>query len=81
MTVTIIGESKLIGTERYDGIDFDLVSVREIHKRNGSINTEVRIKRGKRDIRMASGVYNKITIQDDETGRFLMKYNREGDWK
>ena len=75
MKVTIKGENKVMNTtEEYNGIDYDIVSVKEINRRNGAKVVQVRIKRGKRDIIVGSGNYNVITIQDEETGRYLLKY-------
>lgn len=75
MTVTIIGTNELTGiNEKYTGVDFGLVTIKETKKRNGFIKTEVRISRGGRDIRVASGAFSKITVQDEETGRYLLKY-------
>ena len=75
MTVTIIGTNEITGvSEKHTGIDYELVTIKETKKRNGYIKTEVRISRGKRDIKVASGTYSKITVQDDETGRYLLKY-------
>ena len=31
------------------------------------------IENGKRDIVLSSGTYNILTVQDDETGRFILK--------
>lgn len=77
MKVTIIGLNKVIGSkEEYEGIDYDLITIKEIHKRNGNVVTDIRIKRGKRDIVVSSGCYQEITIQEEETGRYIFRYNR-----
>lgn len=75
MTVTIKAKNDFIGisAEQY-GVDYDLVTIKETHKRNGLNVTEVRIARGKRDVVFSSGVYKEITVQDEETGRYLLKY-------
>ena len=74
MKVTIYGENKTIGiTEKYEGVDFDLVTIKEVHKRNGFTNTNILIENGQRHIVLSSGVYNILTVQDEETGRFLLK--------
>lgn len=77
MKVTIKGENELMGSvEEYSGIDYDLVEIEEINKRNGAKVVRVRIKRDKRDILVSSGNFNRISVQDDETGRYLLKYSR-----
>lgn len=74
MKVTIYGENKTIGiSEKHEGVDFDIVTIKEIHRRNGANVTQVRIENGKRDIVLSSGTYNTLTVQDDETGRFILK--------
>lgn len=75
MKVTIKGENEIMGSkEEYNGIDYSLVEIEEIKKRNGNKVVRVRIKRDKRDILVSSGNYSKISVQDEETGRFLLKY-------
>lgn len=77
MIVTIKGTNELLGlSEKAEGIDWDLVSIKETHKRNGQTIVDVRIKRGKRDIVFSNAVYDTITIQDDETGRLVKKIKR-----
>lgn len=77
MTVTIIGKNEVMGTsEKYEGIDWDFVTLKEVNKRNGYKVVQIRIARGKRDIVVSNGCYNEITIQDEETGRYLLKYNK-----
>ena len=75
MKVTIEGENEVIGNGvEYNGIDYDLVEIEEINKRNGFKVVRVRIKRDKRDILVSNGNYSKISVQDENTGRFLLKY-------
>lgn len=77
MKVTIYGENKVMGlSEKHEGIDFDLVTIKEINKRNGRKVTEVRIARGKRDIVVSDGMYSVLTVQDEETGRYLVNIGR-----
>ena len=77
MTVTITGINKAMGiTEKMAGVDWDRVTTKEIRKRNGFNVFEVRIENGKRDIRFTSGNYNIITVQEEETGRYLVKHER-----
>ena len=76
MTVTITAESKMIGNEKLERIDWNLVTIKDIHKRNGLDVKEVRIANGKRHIVFSDAIYNVITIQDDETGRYLLKHSR-----
>lgn len=57
------------------GGDYNTVTVKEIHKRNGYNKVNVRIERGERAIVISSGVFHTITIQDEETGRYLLKYS------
>ena len=73
MTVTITAESSFAGNERLENVDYDRVSYKEIHKRDGSVFHEIRVKRGKRDKVFNSGVFRKIYVQDEETGRYLYK--------
>ena len=76
MKVTIIGTDSFIEkTEKYEGVDYDKVTVKEIHKKNGYNKVNVRIERDKRAIVISSGVFHTITIQDEETGRYLLKYS------
>lgn len=77
MKVTIYGENKMPKLiEKYEDVDFDLVTIKEIHKRNGMKVTQVRIKRGKRDIVISDGVFDFITVQDEETGRYILKLEK-----
>ena len=77
MRLTIYGENKTMGTsERHENVDSELVTIKEIKKRNGFTKTEVRIANGKRDIVVSNGNYSTITVQDEETGRYLLKYSR-----
>ena len=77
MTVTIIAENKLFDkVDRLENIDYDLVTIKETHKRNGMVVTDVRVKRGKRDIVFSSGYYNTIKVQEEETGRYLINISR-----
>lgn len=77
MTVTIIAKNEFLGNvDKLENVDYDIVSIKEINKRNGKTLTDVRVKRGKRDIVFSSGYYNEITIQEETTGRYLMKYSR-----
>ena len=74
MKVTIYGENKAIGiAEKHEGIDFDLVTIKEVRRRNGFTKTNIMIENGQRHIVLSSGVYNILTVQDEETGRFLLK--------
>ncbi len=77
MLVTIKAASNVIGTETIEGVNYDLVTIKEINKRNGANVLQVKVKNGKRSVVFSSGIYNKITVQDDESGRYLLKYNRE----
>lgn len=76
MKVTIIGKSAIANDVRYENVDWDLVSIKKINKRNGMVREDVRIANGKRDIVISNGAFNEITIQDEETGRYIYKYNR-----
>lgn len=77
MTVTIIGINTLLEkTDKFEGVDYDLVTIKEIHKKNGKTRIEVRIKNGKRDIVLGDGYYSTITVQEETTGRYLLKHNR-----
>ena len=77
MKVSIYGENKVMGlAERYDGVDMSIVTIKETHKRNGRTVTDVRIARGKRDIVLSDGMYKTLTVQDEETGRYLLKISR-----
>lgn len=78
MKVTITGENKVMGLfEKYEGVDYDMVTIKETNKRNGAKVLDVRIENGgKRAKVISSGCYKEITIQDEETGRFLLKYSR-----
>lgn len=75
MKVTIIGMSNIAGNVKFEGIDYETVKIKETHKRNGLVVTQIRIARNKRDIVVSSGVYQTITVQDEETGRYLYKSN------
>lgn len=77
MKVTIKAESKFAKPEIMENVDFDLVSIKETNRRNGWKGFEIRVANGKRHIIFGNGVYNTITVQDEETGRFLVKYNRD----
>lgn len=77
MKVTVYAENKEIGiSERHEAIEWETVTIKEVKRRNGAVRTEVRIAREKRDIVVASGTYETITVQDEETGRYLLKYTR-----
>ena len=77
MKVTITGENKVMGLfEKYEGIDYDLVTIKEVNKRNGAKVVDVRIEGGKRAKVVSNGTYKTITVQDEETGRYLLKYSR-----
>ncbi len=77
MTVTIIGENKLMNiNEKHVGVDYDLVTIKEVNHKNGDSHTEVRIENGKRAKVISTGTYSTVTVQEETTGRFLFKYNR-----
>ena len=78
MKVTIEGVNAIMEMrERLEGVEWERVTVKETKRRNGATVTEVRIDNGtKRDTRITSGNYSTITIQDEETGRYLLKYSR-----
>ena len=77
MTLTIIGQNKTIGAmEKHEGVAKELVTIKEIKKRNGFVRVEVRIENGKRHTVVSNGSYSEITVQDEGTGRYLLKYNR-----
>lgn len=77
MKVTIVGINNFLKTtEKLSGIDYDLVTIKETKKRNGTVVTNVRVKNGKRAIVFSSGVYHTITIQDEESGRYLLKMSK-----
>ena len=79
MTVTIIATNETMGLhEEYVGVDYDLVTIKEVKSRKfkGYVSTKIRIKSGKRDIVLSSGSYDTMTIQDEETGRYLLRYTR-----
>lgn len=77
MTVTIVGTNNLLErTDRLEGVDYDTVTIKETHKRNGHTVTDIRVERGKRAVVFSTGFYNTVTVQDEETGRYLVKLNR-----
>ena len=77
MTVTITGTNKMLGTtDRLENVNLEDVTISDIHKRNGMEIKSVRIARGKRDILFQSSYYHIITVQEETTGRFLMKFER-----
>lgn len=77
MKVTIYGENKTMRLfEKHENVDFDLVTIKEIHKRNGLNVTQVRIENGKRHIVVSDGVFDFITVQDEETGRYILKIEK-----
>lgn len=78
MRVTIIGENKTMNLfEKYEDVDYDLVTIKETTKKNGYKLVEVRIEAGKRAKVIGNGAFKTITVQDEETGRYLLKYNRD----
>ena len=76
MMLTITAKSNIANDVMLTGIDSDLVTIKEKTKRNGFQVVEVKIQNGKRSVCFANGVYCSITVQDEETGRFLLKYER-----
>ena len=76
MTLTITAISNIANNVTLTGIDFDLVTITEKIKRNGFQLVEVKIQNGKRSIRFSNGIYHSISVQDEETGRFLLKYDK-----
>ena len=76
MTLTIVAKSNTANDVTLTGVDFNLVTIKEKTKRNGFQLVEVKIQNGKRAINFSNGVYYSISVQDEETGRFLLKYNR-----
>ena len=83
MTVTIIAKNDYMGFyEKYEGVDYDMVEIKEIKSRKfkGVTTQEVRIDNGtKRHTRLFSSVFKQITIQDEETGRYIWKYDRDAE--
>lgn len=77
MKVTIRGiNERMKFDERYEGVDYDIVSFKEIHKRNGVILKKVMIENGKRHIVFSSGIFDTITVQDEESGRYIFKLEK-----
>ena len=76
MTVTISGNNEMMKLNaKYEHIDFDSVQIKEIHRKNGCVKTEIRIKSGKRDVVLSSGVYHSMSIRDEQTGKEIFTYN------
>lgn len=79
MKVTITGVNEFLGiTERHEEVDWDIVSIKEVYIRKfNTTRWDVRIERGKRAIVVSSGAFDTITVQDEETGRYIFKYSRD----
>ena len=76
MKVTIKGISNTAGNVEYIGIPWENVVIRDIHHKNGAVTKEIRIKRGKRDVRICDGVYQQlISVQEETTGRYILKHS------
>ena len=75
MKVTITAESTTARNEKLEGVYYELVSIKEIHRRNGAVVKQVRVENGKRHIVFSNGVYQTITVQDEDTGRYIFKYS------
>ena len=77
-TVTIKAENETMNLKEELNCDREYVTVKETTKRNGTKVLEVRYQDQtmKRAKVFSSGVFTKITMQDDYTGRYYLKYNR-----
>lgn len=77
-TVTIKAENEILNLKEELNCDREWITVKETTKKNGMKLVEIRFQNPtmKRAKVFSSGVFSKITMQDDESGEILLQHNR-----